>query len=133
MIEPYGPINADRRSVIDLYNVKYSYEARFWEDWKGHLESVERRGEKPEYLYQAAPDYMEWFHKFSHPFAVNPGHVSGVVHEDENHLCMDKDIVTVADAFNMADRVIAFLMRADDTYKPPGLPVNMAGRASSQE
>ncbi|KAK9161043.1 hypothetical protein Syun_007384 [Stephania yunnanensis] len=126
--EPYRPIDVDRRSVTNLYNVKYSYEAQFWEDWKGHLESVERCGEKAKYLYQAAPDYMGCFHKISHPFAVNPKHVSGVVHEDENLLrfwCMDRDNVIVANVFNMADHFIAFLSRVDDTYKPSGLPLKV--------
>ncbi|KAK9107090.1 hypothetical protein Syun_023101 [Stephania yunnanensis] len=30
--KPYRPIDSDRRSVANLYNVKYSYEAQFWED-----------------------------------------------------------------------------------------------------
>ncbi|KAK9148740.1 hypothetical protein Scep_007497 [Stephania cephalantha] len=142
--EPYRPIDVDRRSVANLYNIKYSYEAQFWEDWEGHLESVERRGEKVDYLYQAAPDYMEWFHKISHPFAVNPEHVSGVVHEYENSLhnrrvldaalrfrCMDRDSVTVADAFDMVDRVIAFLSGAEDTYESTRTATQSEGGTTS--
>ncbi|KAK9132776.1 hypothetical protein Scep_012304 [Stephania cephalantha] len=66
--------------------MKYSYEAQLWEDWEGYLEFVENRVEKAYYPYQAVPDYMEWFHRFSHPFAVNHEHITTVVHEDENFL-----------------------------------------------
>ncbi|KAK9083512.1 hypothetical protein Scep_029983 [Stephania cephalantha] len=143
-IEPYRPIDADRRSVVILYNIKYSYEAQFWEDWERHLEYVERHGEKTKYPYQTTPDSMEWFHKISHPFTVNPKHVLRVVHEDENSLrnrrvldaalqfrCMDRDNITVADAFDMVVRVIAFVSGADDTYKTTGTATQSKGGTRS--
>ncbi|KAK9132749.1 hypothetical protein Scep_012277 [Stephania cephalantha] len=58
---------------------------------------------------------------------------------------MARDIVTVVDAFDMADRVITFFSRADNTYETIGTAtqseggttstetaVNIAGRASNQ-
>ncbi|KAK9104777.1 hypothetical protein Scep_021621 [Stephania cephalantha] len=79
-----------------------------------------------------------------HPFAVNHEHVSGVVHEDENSLrnrlalnaalrfwCMDRDNVTVVDAFDMVDRVIAFLSGAKDTYESTGTATQSEGGTTS--
>ncbi|KAK9158210.1 hypothetical protein Scep_004784 [Stephania cephalantha] len=51
LTEPYRPIGADRRSMANLYNVKYSYEAQFLEDLEGHLESIEQHSEKAKYPY----------------------------------------------------------------------------------
>ncbi|KAK9140324.1 hypothetical protein Scep_010005 [Stephania cephalantha] len=41
--------------------------------------------------------------------------------------CMARDNVTVADAFDMADRVIAFLLGADDTYETIGTTTQSEG------
>ncbi|KAK9092776.1 hypothetical protein Syun_027687 [Stephania yunnanensis] len=88
--------------IVEPHNpTRYSYEARFWEDWEGHLESVKRRGEKVDYPYQAAPDYIEW------------------------------DSVTIADVFKMADRVIAFLLGAEHIYESTGTTTQSEGGTTS--
>ncbi|KAK9081863.1 hypothetical protein Syun_031783 [Stephania yunnanensis] len=57
--DSYRPIEADRSRLRQLYSVKYSYGAQVWEDWEGHLESVEQRCQKVDYPYQTSSDYME--------------------------------------------------------------------------
>ncbi|KAK9105755.1 hypothetical protein Scep_022599 [Stephania cephalantha] len=87
--EHYRPINADRRSVTNLYNDKYLYETKFWEDWVVHEDENSSRNR---WTLDAALRFR----------------------------CMDRDNVTVVDAFDMADRVIAFLSGGDDTYETTG-------------
>lgn len=83
---PYRAIDADRNRFAHAYMVKYSYDPQFWEDWPGHLESVERRGQKADFPWQADDEYQQWFMRVSHPIAENPNNIWGVVHEDENSL-----------------------------------------------
>ncbi|KAK9105020.1 hypothetical protein Scep_021864 [Stephania cephalantha] len=99
---------------------------------EGHLESVQRRGEKADYPYQAEPDYMEWFHKINHPFAVNPKHSNRrALDAALQFWCMDRDNVTVVGTFDMAGRVIAFLSGVNDAYKTTGIATQREGGTPS--
>ncbi|KAK9112589.1 hypothetical protein Scep_020108 [Stephania cephalantha] len=112
----YRPIDADRSRLGQLYSIKYSYDAQFWEDWEGHLESAERRGQKADYPYLTSSDYTEWYLRVNYPFSENPEHAMGGHDEDENSLrnhwaldvalrfrCTPNANLTVDDAFQMAD------------------------------
>ncbi|KAK9123322.1 hypothetical protein Sjap_012924 [Stephania japonica] len=71
---PYHPFEANRGRIAMKYSVKYSFQPKNWERWHSHSLSVEDRGEKARFKFMAAPEYLPWFTRVSHPTIKNQMH-----------------------------------------------------------
>ncbi|KAK9121025.1 hypothetical protein Syun_018642 [Stephania yunnanensis] len=89
---------------------------KFWEDWEGDLESVERCSEKADYPYQTSSDYMEWYLRFTYLTYMQQRN-RRALNVAFSFRCTLEVNLTLDDAFQMVYQVIAILSSAEHTYQ----------------
>ncbi|KAK9160322.1 hypothetical protein Syun_006663 [Stephania yunnanensis] len=108
--KPYKPIYADRSKLAHTYSVKYDYDPQVWEEWKDHLITRERRGER----YFHGKPHQRTFNGFSQR-AINLLKILNSVTIE--HLSLPKTNVMAENAISMADAVISFLSGVEEEEK----------------
>ncbi|KAK9137979.1 hypothetical protein Sjap_008573 [Stephania japonica] len=68
----YKPTRVKRGKFAVSYIAKYNFQPEMWERWQDHVLSARSRGNRATYACEAAPEYIPWFLKISHPTIENP-------------------------------------------------------------
>ncbi|KAK9109105.1 hypothetical protein Sjap_017165 [Stephania japonica] len=70
-LPPYKPTRVKRGKSAVSYIAKYNFQPEMWERWQDHVLSARSRGNRATYACEAAPKYIPWFLKISHPTIEN--------------------------------------------------------------